>query len=112
MKLKHLLLRHMYNSSLPNLCATLLIGPLCPVHLIVRVIVSTLHCAVPYIAACVDVSGTVLSGPFTTGLLIGVLERDVLILVHTRTQYRLHKLCSDLAVVHQKSNQMEKHQLY
>ena len=26
---------------------------------------STLYCAVPYIAACVDISGTVLSGPFS-----------------------------------------------
>ena len=25
----------------------------------------TLYCAVPYVVACVDVSGTVLSGPFT-----------------------------------------------
>ena len=28
-QLKHLLLRHMYNLSLPNLCATLLVGLLC-----------------------------------------------------------------------------------
>ena len=45
--------------------SALLEGLLAPVHLIVCVIVSTLYCAVPYIAACVDVSGTVLSGPFT-----------------------------------------------
>ena len=55
--LKHLLLRHMYNLSLSNLCATLLNAPLslestCGITLALR-------CAVPYMAACVVISGTV-----------------------------------------------------
>ena len=34
----------------------------------------TLYCAVPYVVACVDVSGTVLSGPFTyVSIMIKVL---------------------------------------
>ena len=58
--LKHLLLRHMYNLSLLKLCATLLVDPL----LLVLVLecdwlTVALYCAVPYIAACVDVSRTV-----------------------------------------------------
>ena len=61
MRLKHLLLRHMYNLSLPNLCATLLVSLLClRVYwrlLCYKMSVSTLYCAVPYIATCVDVSG-------------------------------------------------------
>ena len=62
MQLKHLLLRHMYNSSLPNLCATLQVDPLCLRGYWQNA--PTLYCAVPYLVACVDVSRTVLSGPF------------------------------------------------
>ena len=80
MQLKHLLLRHMYNLSLLNLCATLLVDLLCwraywqlrlnsltlcwPTDL-------TLYCAVLYIVACVDVSRTVFrdhSVSFTRGV--------------------------------------------
>ena len=58
MQLKHLLLRHIYNLSLQNLCATLLVDPLCVrgywrMH-------PPLYCAVPYVVACVDVSRMVL----------------------------------------------------
>ena len=58
----------MYNLSLPNLCDTLLVGPL--YYGVLARLLSTqmmffiLYCAVPYITPCVDVSGTVLSGPF------------------------------------------------
>ena len=48
--LKHLLLRHMYNLSLPNLCATCSSLAKCAL---------TLYCVVSYIAACVDASRTV-----------------------------------------------------
>ena len=54
--LKHLLLRHTYNLSLPNLCATLLGAPLLLES--THGITLTLYCAVPYMAACVVVSGT------------------------------------------------------
>ena len=72
----------MYNLLLRNLCATLLVGPLLltvnsglrPDAIWLTDWLSiAMYCAVPYIAACVDVSGMVLSGPFsvplsTTGL--------------------------------------------
>ena len=56
--LKHLLLRHMYNLSLPKLCATLLVGPLslADSEALPRVTDFALYCVVPYMAACVDVS--------------------------------------------------------
>ena len=58
MQLKHLLLRHMYNLSLPNLCATLLVDPTALLESVLAN-VSTLYCVVSYIVACVDVSRTV-----------------------------------------------------
>ena len=69
MRLKHLLLRHMYNLSLPNLRATLQVGLLCLKGN--RQNAPTLYCAVPYVVACVDVSRTVLSGPFKHSWLNG-----------------------------------------
>ena len=65
--LKHLLLRHMYNLSLPKLCATLLVGSLLRAPVLecdwlanwLRLTLFSLYCTVPYIAACVDVSRTV-----------------------------------------------------
>ena len=72
--LKHLLLRHMYNLSLPNLCAmcSSLRALRLPtvtecVKLSVRVSLA-LYCVVLYIAACVDTSRTVLLGPFSPPL--------------------------------------------
>ena len=47
----------MYNLSLPNLCATLLVAPLSLKS--TDEIPHALYCVVPYIAACVDVSRTV-----------------------------------------------------
>ena len=58
MRLKHLLLRTMYNLSLLNLCATLLVDPLC-LRAYQQLRVSTLNCVFSYIVACVDVSRTV-----------------------------------------------------
>ena len=70
-QLKHLLLRHMYNLPLPKLCATLLVDPTAllesllmtdwPIDWLLTDWLTdfVLYCAVPYIAACVDVSRTV-----------------------------------------------------
>ena len=61
--LKHLLLRHMYNLSLPNLCATrsspvtlrfLLL--ICTLLKYLAECALTLYCVVTYIVACVDAS--------------------------------------------------------
>ena len=59
----------MYNLSLPHLCAALLVVPF---SLMVHLRLTTdskmhlaLYCVVPYIAACVDISGMVLLGPFS-----------------------------------------------
>ena len=71
--LKHLLLRHMYNLSLPNLCATC--SSLATLRLptagvtdcysllfdSLSSLLCALYCAVPYTAACVDASRTVFS---------------------------------------------------
>ena len=73
--LKHLLLKHMYNLSLPNLCA---------MHSSLRVLRlptvdpysavepgemrPTLYCVMAYMAACVDASRMVLLGPFSPPL--------------------------------------------
>ena len=55
----------MYNLWLPNLCATLLVAPLSLASACeMSATAPALYCAVPYIAACVDVRGTVLLGPF------------------------------------------------
>ena len=47
-QLKHLLLRHMYNLSLPKLCATLLVDPTALLESLLAN-VPTLYCAVPFI---------------------------------------------------------------
>ena len=62
--LKHLLLRHMYNLSLPNLCATcsslatLRLPTVDPYSAEVpgRMHSPTLYCGVTYICACIDAS--------------------------------------------------------
>ena len=67
----------MYNLSLPKLCATLLVDPLClqgwggnaP----------TLYCAMPYIIACVDVGRMISLGPFMS-LLQRINLKSVVIL--------------------------------
>ena len=68
--LKHLLLRHMYNLSLPKLRATLLVGPLSLTN--AGWLTFPLCCAVPYMAACVDISRTVF---WDRSLVSGIFQR-------------------------------------
>ena len=64
----------MYNLSLPELCAALLVDPLSLSH---AVILTSLYCAVPYILACVDVSRTIFRDRSFGCDLIRLIRRSV-----------------------------------